>query len=158
MMYDMMDDDMFPSGKPAKRRIQNYSLGPKQKQLITEEKVAETLGSLSLEDQDEVYLPGSSIDVSPKLVLSEELKRFQEQEEEIVPKSILRSQERPNNALVLWKPPGGDVINLIRASNLQIQNDEELSEIDNNNSMLPDLNQSRPRHGRHWEEGDEMVD
>ncbi|XP_065580148.1 uncharacterized protein LOC136040009 [Artemia franciscana] len=54
MMYDMMDDDMFPSGKPAKRRIQNYSLGPKQKQLITEEKVAETLGSLSLEDQDEV--------------------------------------------------------------------------------------------------------
>ncbi|KAK2719505.1 hypothetical protein QYM36_005104, partial [Artemia franciscana] len=91
-----------------------------------------------------VYLPGSSIDVSPKLVLSEELKRFQEQEEEIVPKSILRSQERPNNALVLWKPPGGDVINLIRASNLQIQNDEELSEIDNNNSMLPDLNQSRP--------------
>lgn len=83
-------------------------------------------------------LPG----MHPRLVLSEELKRMQE--EPILPSTILSKLERPSMALVLWEPPNRHLRILpTRDTPTPIPStsaDNNNNNNNNNNDGTPDLN------------------
>lgn len=78
----------------------------------------------------------------PKLVLSEELKRLQQ--EPILPSSLLSKLERPSMALVLWEPPSKHLRILpTRDTPTPIPSapDDNNNNNNNNNESMPDMNQ-----------------
>ncbi|KAL2726537.1 serine/threonine-protein kinase -like [Vespula squamosa] len=81
---------------------------------------------------------------SPRLILSEELKRIQQ--ESILPSTLLSKLERPSMALVLWEPPSKHLRILpTRDSPTPVPNasDDNNNNNNNNNSDgIPDLNQT----------------
>ncbi|XP_051154855.1 putative uncharacterized protein DDB_G0291786 isoform X2 [Leptopilina boulardi] len=70
-----------------------------------------------------------------KLILSEELKRLQE--EPIIPSSILSKLERPTMALVLWEPPNKHlrILHTPRNTSTPIPNASNNNNNNNNNAM-----------------------
>ncbi|XP_072750826.1 uncharacterized protein [Anoplolepis gracilipes] len=88
-------------------------------------------------------LPG----IHPRLVLSEELKRMQE--EPILPSTLLSKLERPSMALVLWEPPNRhlrilptrDTPTPIPSTSGDNNNNNNNN---NNNDTTPDLNNVTP--------------
>ncbi|XP_029659557.1 rho GTPase-activating protein gacM-like isoform X1 [Formica exsecta] len=82
-------------------------------------------------------------DVHPRLVLSEELKRIQE--EPILPSTLLSKLERPSMAVVLWEPPNRhlrilptrDTPTPIPSTSGDNNNNNNNN---NNNDATPDLN------------------
>ncbi|XP_070150108.1 rho GTPase-activating protein gacM isoform X2 [Polyergus mexicanus] len=80
--------------------------------------------------------------VHPRLVLSEELKRIQE--EPILPSTLLSKLERPSMAVVLWEPPNRHLRILpTRDTPTPIPStsgDNNNNNNNNNNDATPDLN------------------
>lgn len=85
--------------------------------------------------------------IQPRLVLSEELKRLQQ--DPILPSSLLSKLERPSMALVLWEPPSKHLrIFPTRDTPTPIPiapDDNNNNSNNNNDEAIPDLNR-RPRH------------
>ncbi|XP_011878076.1 PREDICTED: myb-like protein Q isoform X2 [Vollenhovia emeryi] len=81
-------------------------------------------------------------ELHPRLVLSEELKRMQE--EPILPSTLISKLERPSMALVLWEPPNRHLRILpTRDTPTPIPNtsdDNNNNNNNNNNDTIPDLN------------------
>ncbi|XP_025993201.1 uncharacterized protein LOC105197876 isoform X2 [Solenopsis invicta] len=80
-------------------------------------------------------------ELHPRLVLSEELKRMQE--EPILPSALITKLERPSMALVLWEPPNRHLRILpTRDTPTPIPNtsDNNNNNNNNNNDTIPDLN------------------
>lgn len=140
----------------------------KTKQLITEEKMAAHFQDLhisstyhsppdpvpstsatnkSLEkpnvgmDMETTNLVDADHSKSPRLVLSEELKRLQQ--EPILPTTLLSKLERPSMALILWEPPSKHLRILpTRDTPTPIPSVSDDNNNNNNNSEnIPDLNQ-----------------
>ncbi|XP_063988282.1 uncharacterized protein LOC135168227 isoform X2 [Diachasmimorpha longicaudata] len=82
----------------------------------------------------------------PRLVISEELKRLQN--EPLLPASLLSKLERPSMALVLWEPPTRHLRLPLhqhppaQPSTSTAEEDDNNNNIDNNNEQIPDLNQA----------------
>ncbi|XP_011305446.1 uncharacterized protein Mst85C isoform X2 [Fopius arisanus] len=82
----------------------------------------------------------------PRLVISEELKRLQN--EPLLPASLLSKLERPSMALVLWEPPSRHLRLPFSSqppaqpSTSTTEEDDNNNNIDNNNEQIPDLNQA----------------
>ena len=84
----------------------------------------------------------------PRLMLSEELKRLQQ--EPILPTSLLSKLERPSMALVLWEPPNKhlrilpatDAPTPIPETSDDNNNNNNNNSNNNNNEAIPDLNQA----------------
>ncbi|XP_043667970.1 peroxisomal biogenesis factor 6-like isoform X2 [Vespula pensylvanica] len=144
----------------------------KTKQLITEEKMAAHFQDLHISSayhsQDPVpststattSLEKSNVGMdmetanvvdtdnlkSPRLILSEELKRIQQ--ESILPSTLLSKLERPSMALVLWEPPSKHLRILpTRDSPTPVPNASDDNNNNNNNNNnnsdgIPDLNQT----------------
>lgn len=141
----------------------------KTKQLITEEKmtahfqdlhissayrsppdpVPSTSADVSLEkpnvhmDMEAANAVDADHSKSPRLVLSEELKRIQQ--EPILPSTLLTKLERPSMALVLWKPPSKHLRALpARDTPTPLPNTSDDNNNNNNNNSegIPDLNQA----------------
>ena len=95
------------------------------KMLITEEKMVSQLKGIHLsKDFTSHDNPGPSnaeIDVDeslktinetsslPTLVLCDEIRELQKNNESPLPQYIMKTLKRPNNALVLWSPPAGEL-------------------------------------------------
>ncbi|XP_046734637.1 putative uncharacterized protein DDB_G0289963 isoform X4 [Diprion similis] len=90
----------------------------------------------------------------PRLVLSEEVRRLQE--EPLIPAALLSKLERPSMALVLWEPPSKHLVRVLpvpRDTSTRIPNFLEDGNNNNNNSNnnnnnssgIIDLNQSSPQ-------------
>ncbi|KAL6257975.1 hypothetical protein P5V15_011571 [Pogonomyrmex californicus] len=78
-------------------------------------------------------------DLHPRLVLSEELKRMQD--EPILPTTLISKLERPSMALVLWEPPNRHLRILpTRDTPTPIPNTSDNNNNNNNNDTIPDLN------------------
>ncbi|KAL0105716.1 hypothetical protein PUN28_015882 [Cardiocondyla obscurior] len=82
-------------------------------------------------------------ELHPRLVLSEELKRLQE--EPILPTTLISKLERPSMALVLWEPPNRHLRILpSRDTPTPIPNTSDdnnnTNNNNNNNDTIPDLN------------------
>ncbi|XP_046817235.1 myb-like protein Q isoform X2 [Vespa crabro] len=82
---------------------------------------------------------------SPRLILSEELKRIQQ--ESILPSTLLSKLERPSMALVLWEPPSKHLRILpTRDTPTPVPNTSDDNNNNNNNNNnsdgIPDLNQT----------------
>jgi len=99
----------FSPHRSLKRKIQEPNEGQIRKQHITEDKISAHLSQLSLsptaEKTKSELLTESLIDGltdDSKLVLSQELRRFQQ--ESALPASLLESFARPTMAVVLWQP------------------------------------------------------
>ena len=83
----------------------------------------------------------------PRLMLSEELKRLQQ--EPILPTSLLSKLERPSMALVLWEPPNKH-LRILPARDAPTpipdtsddNNNNNNNSNNNNNEAIPDLNQT----------------
>ncbi|XP_057319880.1 ras-related protein RabX-like [Microplitis mediator] len=68
----------------------------------------------------------------PRLVISEELKRIQQ--EPLIPASLLSKLERPSMALVLWEPPSKHLRSFIAQAGIQLPSTSRNNEEDNNNN------------------------
>ncbi|XP_043502644.1 peroxisomal biogenesis factor 6-like isoform X2 [Polistes fuscatus] len=155
-----------------KRKLETPDLlDIKTKQLITEEKMAAHFQDLhissSYHSQDPVpstsmanaQFENSNVEMdiettnvvdtenikTPRLVLSEELKRIQH--ESILPTTLLSKLERPSMALVLWEPPSKHLRILptrdIPTPARNASDDNNNNNNNNNNSDgIPDLNQT----------------
>lgn len=149
------------------------------KQFITEEKMAAHFGNMhisssftspqipttavsesptAINSDIELNIDGTSAAVDdgkcPRLVMSEELKRLQQ--EPLLPASLLSKLDRPSMALVLWEPPSRHLrmISTRQSTSPTIlstyTNEEEENNnsnnnnnsIDNNNQQILNLNQS----------------
>ncbi|XP_034946096.1 putative uncharacterized protein DDB_G0292292 [Chelonus insularis] len=75
----------------------------------------------------------------PKLVISEELKRIQQ--EPILPASLLSKLERPSMALVLWEPPSKH-LRMLRPHTESVQINAPSEDNDNNNNNNNNNNRS----------------
>ncbi|XP_043482236.1 uncharacterized protein LOC122511193 isoform X1 [Leptopilina heterotoma] len=139
------------------------------KQLITEEKMAAHFQQLHISpnstqtcnqfnSQEDLEMDSTNLidfekmkKPQAKLILSEELKRLQE--EPIIPSSILSKLERPSMALVLWEPPNKHlrIMHTPRNTpstpipNSSDDNNNAMSdeEGNNNNETVHDFNQVR---------------
>ncbi|KAK0175825.1 hypothetical protein PV328_000027 [Microctonus aethiopoides] len=76
--------------------------------------------------------------IQPKLVISDELKRLQQ--ESLLPASLLSKLDRPSMALVLWEPPT-KILKIFPTSQLQSQLSCANNEDNNNNNA----NNNNPR-------------
>ncbi|CAL1673040.1 unnamed protein product [Lasius platythorax] len=140
----------------------------RNKQFITEEKMTAHFKSLRISSIHETESPVPSTSTSssshtqldmdlddgrntngeqltgihPRLVLSEELKRMQE--EPILPSTLLSKLERPSMALVLWEPPNRHLRILpSRDTPTPIPSTSgDNNNNNNNNDATPDLNAS----------------
>ncbi|KAK2585488.1 hypothetical protein KPH14_010142 [Odynerus spinipes] len=80
---------------------------------------------------------------SPRLILSEELKRLQQ--EPILPSTLLSKLERPSMALVLWEPPSKHLRILPTRDTptpIPSVSDDNNNNNNNNSEGIPDLNQA----------------
>lgn len=140
------------------------------KQFITEEKMAARFkdlhistkydgrpsASASLTAEAQITIPKGLLDLDAaitdqiksgsRLVLSEELKRIQQ--EPILPNSLLSKLERPSMALVLWEPPSRHLRMLPTRDTptpipgVSDDNNNSNSNNNNNNENVSDLNQT----------------
>lgn len=76
------------------------------------------------------------LNAEPKLVLSEDLKRLQD--EPILPASLLAKLKQPSMALVLWEPPDKHLRNSLTPRNVEDRDDNR----NNNSESIPDLNRA----------------
>lgn len=136
----------------AKKRKSDPEVERPTKMFITEEKMADQLKNMHISNK---YVTRQSesggmdfeggADASkeglPMLTLSKEVQSLPTLES-LLPETILSDIQRPSRALVLWKPPAGEVNDrlslLIRTSKPEI--DDNQDESANNNSSTPDLN------------------
>ncbi|XP_044749364.1 uncharacterized protein LOC123310061 [Coccinella septempunctata] len=74
------------------------------KQFITEEKMSQHLSKLRISSETPSEMESEEIK-EKRLYMCEEMKKFQAQNDPIIPESLLNRMSRPCTALVLWKPP-----------------------------------------------------
>lgn len=112
---------------PCKRKTDSPSLQP-AKQFITEEKMSEHLANLRISSETPTEMESEEVK-EQRLYMCEEMKRFQAQNEPIIPESLLTHMSRPCTALVLWKPPES-----ILAPSIFNYREEDSENIENNNN------------------------
>jgi len=156
------DDSWSLSNKPQKRKMENFADCNTRKQLITEERISADLSQLSINTisstsadhlehlssekmDDNIVLPVSKmkINVGAKLVLSEELRRLQQ--EPCIPTSLLEQHLKPCMAVVLWQPR----CNVMTRSPSRTRTNQELRNgaeniVQENNSLQDDSNNNEP--------------
>ncbi|XP_012541737.1 rho GTPase-activating protein gacHH isoform X2 [Monomorium pharaonis] len=128
---DLHISSNYESNNPVPSTSTAHTASPCYKQLNTD-----------LDDSTKTINAEQTSELHPRLVLSEELKRMQE--EPILPSTLISKLERPSMALVLWEPPNRHLRILpTRDTPTPIPNtsdDNNNNNNNNNNETIPDLN------------------
>ncbi|XP_054257352.1 uncharacterized protein LOC128982421 [Macrosteles quadrilineatus] len=128
------------------KRKYNFDFCPNPAKMhITEEKMAAQLKNMHISNNyvgEKSFADGleNSDCALPTLVLSKEVQSLtQSLQQPLLPESLFPKRDPPTKALVLWKPPVGNIPSQIMSS---IRSSDEDNEVDNmnNNSSTPDLN------------------
>nr|CAI5866357.1 unnamed protein product [Callosobruchus analis] len=122
----------FQIANPAyrcKRKTDSPPLQP-NKQLVTEEKMAEHMSKLHISSETAPELETKENKIQ-RLYMCEEMRKLQT--EPILPSSIIHRMSRPCTALVLWRPPNARQLPPIDDENQNNNNNNNESEMQDNN-------------------------
>lgn len=153
--FDVPPQSSSPTPPPVfmaqKRKSDPDNILQPLKMFITEEKMAAQLKNMHISNQYVSHQGGSGgMDVEadsninegilPTLTLSKEVQNLPALDP-LLPESLLADYQKPSRALVLWKPPAGDLGERLKQiiQNKKGDNDTQTDSA-NNNTATPDLN------------------